>query len=143
MSYNSNKKVHKLFFQGLLFPRTFGLANLHLNSASYSFKKATGNAIPLGSCSLFVTFHVGFQTQIIFENLNYYCSNLSNLRNLQKQVKKAFCQQKLFWPFTVRINCSSDLKIFENSRSSASNFKSFSRLLEQFIQTVKGHNNFL
>ena len=32
------------------------------------------------------------------------------MRNLQEQVKKAFCYQKLSWPFTVWINCSSDLK---------------------------------
>ena len=63
------------------------------------------------------------------------------MRNLQEQVKKAFCCQKLFWPFTVWINCSSDLKNFANSRPSASNFKSFSRSLEQFLNTV-GQNNF-
>ena len=39
------------------------------------------------------------------------------------------------------INCSSDLKNFANSRPSASNFKSFSRSLEQFFVTV-GQNNF-
>ena len=38
------------------------------------------------------------------------------MRNFQEQVKKALCHQKLFWPFTVWMNCSSDLKIFENSR---------------------------
>ena len=63
------------------------------------------------------------------------------MKNLQEQVKKAFCYQKLFWPFTVWINCSSDLKNFANSRPSASNFKSFSRSLEQFFLTV-GQNNF-
>ena len=89
------------------------------------------------------------------------------MRNLQKQVKKAFCYQKLFWPFTVRINCSSnlkffrcyfgpndffqkafwnqltfsDLKNFENSWPSASNFKSFSQSVERFFLTV-GQNNF-
>ena len=63
------------------------------------------------------------------------------MRNLQEQVKKAFCYQKLFWPFSVWINCSSDLKILENCRPSASNFKSFSRSLEHFFQTV-GQNNF-
>ena len=73
--------------------------------------------------------------------MNYNCSNLLDMRNLQEQVKKAFCYQKLFWPFTVWINCSSDLKFFENSRLSASNFKSFSRSLEQFFLTV-GQNNF-
>ena len=60
------------------------------------------------------------------------------------QVKSLKCQKiswrnvilllKLFWP-TVRKN-------FANSRPSASNFKSFSRSLEQFIQIVKGQNNF-
>ena len=55
--------------------------------------------------------------------------------NLQEQVKKAFCYQKLFWPFTVWINCSSDLKNF------ASNFKSFSPSLEHFFLTV-GQNYF-
>ena len=53
-------------------------------------------------------------------NLNYNCPN--------SLVKKAFCYQKLFWHFTVRTNCSSDLK-------------SFSQSLEQFFLTV-GQNNF-
>ena len=53
------------------------------------------------------------------------------MRNLQEQVKKAFSYQKLFWPFTVWINC----------RPSASNFKSFSQSLEQFFLTV-GQNSF-
>ena len=74
---------------------------------------------------LFLTFPACFSIPIIFSNLNSYCSNLSYLRNLQGQVKKAFCYQKLFWPFTVRINCSSDLKYFANSQPSASNFKIF------------------
>ena len=63
------------------------------------------------------------------------------MRNLQEQVKKAFYYQKLFWPFTVWINCSSDHKIFANSRPSASNFKSFSWSLEQYFLT-KGQNIF-
>ena len=68
-------------------------------------------------------------------------SNLLYLRNLQEQVKKAFCYQRLFWPFTVWTNCSSDLKKILNSRPSASNFKKFSQSLEQFFLTV-GQNNF-
>ena len=40
-----------------------------------------------------------------------------------------------------KLNCSSDLKIFANSRPSASNFKSFSRSLEHFFLIV-GQNNF-
>jgi hypothetical protein len=69
------------------------------------------------------------------------CSDLLDMRNLQEQVKKSFCYEKFFWPFTVWINCPSDLKIFANSWPSASNFKQFSRSLEQFLITV-GQNNF-
>ena len=47
----------------------------------------------------------------------------------------------MFWPFTVQINCYSDVKKLAISRPSASNFKSFSRSLEQFFLTV-GQNNF-
>ena len=89
----------------------------------------------------FLSFPACFSIPIISSNFDFNCSNLSSLRNLQEQVKKAFCYQELFWPFTVWINCSSDLKIFENSRPSASNFKSFSRSLEQFFLTI-GKNNF-
>ena len=90
----------------------------------------------------FSNFFCMFLNPNFFPNLNSNCSNLSYLRNLQEQVEKAFCYQKLFWPFTVWINCSSDLKNFANSRPSASNFKKISRSLDQFIQTVKGQNNF-
>ena len=69
-----------------------------------------------------------------------FCSNLLDMRNLQEQVKKAFCYQKLFWPFTAWINCSSDLKYFANSRLSAYNFKIFTRSVEQFFLTVSQNN---
>ena len=69
------------------------------------------------------------------------CSNLWGMRNFQEQVKKVFCYQKLFWPFTVWINCSSDLKIIANSQPSALNFKSFSRKLGQFFLTVGQFGN--
>ena len=64
----------------------------------------------------FLTFPACFSIPKFVSNLNYDCSNFLDVRNLQKQVKKAFCYQKLFWPFTVWINCSSDLKNFENSK---------------------------
>ena len=92
-------------------------------------------------------FHFLTFPAIFFSNLNcnydlsYNCSKFLDVRNLKEQVKKAICYQKLFWPFTVWINCSSDLKIFANSRPSASNFVSFSQSLEQFFFTV-GQNNF-
>ena len=74
---------------------------------------------------------------IFFLSLNSNCSNLLDMRNLQEQVKKAFYYQKLNWPFTVWIDCSSS-----NSWPSASNFKRFSLSLEQFFLTV-GQNNFV
>ena len=49
------------------------------------------------------------------------------------KLKKAFCYQKMFWPFSVWINCSGDHKNFANSRPSASNFKSFTWSLGQFF----------
>ena len=71
-----------------------------------------------------------------FSNLNYNCSSLLDIRNLQEQVKKAICYQKLFWPFTVWTNCSTNA----NSQPSASDFKFFSQSLEQFFLTL-GQNN--
>ena len=65
--------------------------------------------------------------------LNSYCSNLFDMRNLQEQVKKSFCYQKLFPHFTVWINCSSDLKKFSNSRPSASNFYFFFIFITTFL----------
>ena len=63
------------------------------------------------------------------------------MRNLQEQVKKAFCNQNLFWPFTVWIHCSIDLKIFANAQPAALNFKSCSQSLEHFF-LKEGQNNF-
>ena len=60
----------------------------------------------------FFNFSCMFPNPIIFFNLNYDCSNSLEIRNLQEQVKKAFCDfglKKLIWIFTVWINCSSDL----------------------------------
>ena len=47
-----------------------------------------------------------------------------DLSNLKEQIKKAFCYQKLFWPFTVWIKWSQK------------NFKSFSWSLEHFFLKV-------
>ena len=55
---------------------------------------------------LFLNFPACFYIPILFSNLNSNCSNLLDLRNLQEQVKKAFCYQKLFWPF---FHCSNKL----------------------------------
>ena len=44
----------------------------------------------------FLTFPACLEIPIIFSNLNSDCSNLLRLRNLQEQVQKAVCYQKLF-----------------------------------------------
>ena len=48
---------------------------------------------------------------------------------------------KLFWP-TVRKNSSSDWEKLLKFEAGGQEFAKFSRSLEQFIQTVKGQNNF-
>ena len=75
--------------------------------------------------SSFSNFSCMFLNPNIFSNLDSNCSNLLDMRNLQEQVKKAFCYQKLFWPFTVRKNCSSDRENFWNLRLKAENLQTF------------------
>ena len=48
---------------------------------------------------------------------------------------------KLFWP-TVRRNCSSDQEKLVKFQAEGREFEVFFRSLEQFIQIVKGQNNF-
>ena len=47
----------------------------------------------------------------------------------------------LFWP-TVRKNCSSDREKFLKFETEGQEIAKLLRSLEQFIQTVKGQNNF-
>ena len=49
----------------------------------------------------FSNFSCMFLNSKTFSNLYSNFSNSLDLRNLQEQVKKAFCYQKLFWPFTA------------------------------------------
>ena len=48
---------------------------------------------------------------------------------------------KLFWP-TARKNCSSDREKLLKLEAEGRKFANLLRSLEQFIQTVKGQNNF-
>ena len=48
---------------------------------------------------------------------------------------------ELLWP-TVRKNCSSDQEKLLKFKAEGRRFAKFLRTLEQFIQTVKGQNNF-
>ena len=49
---------------------------------------------------------------------------------------------KLFW-LTLRKNCSSDQENVLKFESEGQEFSKIVRSLEQFVQTVKGQNNFL
>ena len=80
----------------------------------------------IGVGNIFLSnFSCMFLNPINFSNLNSNRPKLLDLTNLQEQVKKAFCYQKLFRPFTVWINCSSDLKMFSNSCLQTWNSKVF------------------
>ena len=57
-------------------------------------------------------------------------------------LKNGILLPKLFCP-TVRKKCSSDLEKHLRYEAEGREFSNFLRLLDQFIQTVKGHNNFL
>ena len=74
------------------------------------------------------------------EQLEFKLEKLLGFRNMQEKFKKELCHEKLFWTFTVQTNCSNDIKMFADSQPSASNFKSFSRILEQFFLTVSQGN---
>ena len=58
-----------------------------------------------------------------------------------KKRKNGILLPKLFWP-TVRKNCSSDRENFLKFEAEGREFAKILRSLEQFIQTVKGQNNF-
>ena len=81
----------------------------------------------------FLTFPACLGSQRFFLVWVYNHSNLLNMQNLQEQVKKAFCYQKLFWLFIIWVNYAD----FADSQPSASNFKSFSWSLEYFFLTVR------
>ena len=55
--------------------------------------------------------------------------------------KNGILLPKLFWP-TVRKNCSSDQENLLKFEAEGRGFAKFLKSLEQFIQTVKGQNNF-
>ena len=66
-----------------------------------------------------------------FSNVNSNCSDLLDMRNLQEQLKKAFCNTK---------NCSSDRKKNCNLRLKAENLQKNSLSLEHLFLTVDKNN---
>ena len=57
------------------------------------------------------------------------------------EVSSGILLQKLFWP-ALRKNCSSDQENFLKFEAEGREFGKCLRSLKQFIQTVKGQNNF-
>ena len=69
-------------------------------------------------------------------------SDLSHGQNLLVFYhKNGILLPNLFWP-TVRKNCSSDWEKLLEFEAEGREFAKILRSLEQFIQTVKGQNNF-
>ena len=65
------------------------------NGKGYDYEK-NGPSSVFDDWYDFLTFTACFSIPIIFSNFDFNFSNLSSLRNLQEQVKKAFCYQELF-----------------------------------------------
>ena len=62
-------------------------------------------------------------------------------KDLQEVTSNGILLPKLFWPI-VRKNCSSDQEKLLKFKVEGRDFAKRLRSLEQFIQTVKGQNNF-
>ena len=83
---------------------------------------------------LFSNFPVGFWIPIIFSTLNLNCSNVLDLRN---KLKKSSVSK-----IVLTFHCFLQFQNFCKFLDSASDFKRFSRSLEQFFLTLLGQNNF-
>ena len=88
-----------------------------------------------------------FSSKFVFEQCNRMFSHnvpslvsLNNIK-LKEKVNNGILLPKLFWPI-VRKNCSSDREKLLKFEDEGQEFAKFLRSLEQFIQTVKGLNNF-
>ena len=83
---------------------------------------------------------------ILFYSISFFVTFLLNLFEFEegiifKFLKNGILLPKLFWP-TVNKNCSSDREKLLKFEAEGREFAKFLRSLEQFIQTVKGQNNF-
>ena len=82
--------------------------------------------------------------EVIFSKWHFDCSNTLDLikTSFLKVVPIFHCLNILFWPFTVHINCLSDLKHFANSRPSALNFQKFFSVDYKNIFSHRPRNTF-
>ena len=110
--------------------------------------------IPLTTfCVLLCTCDVSIQPELLLEPIpNYWAPEVINVLELghwqyiftclvEILDRNCILLPKLSWP-TVRKNCSSDREKLLKFEAEGREFPKFLRSLEQFIQTVKGQNNF-
>ena len=76
---------------------------------------------------------------VALKQVGYFIFDFRNWEIFNK--RNCILLPKLFWP-TVRKNCSSDREKLLKFEAEGREFAKFLRSLEQFIQTVKGQNNF-
>ena len=74
-------------------------------------------------------------------NSNKVCIRYIFKKNYLLKLGNGILIPKLFWP-TVRKKCLSNRKLLLKFEAEGREFAKFLRSLEQFIQTVKGQNNF-
>ena len=91
--------------------------------------------------AFFFYFFLHFSKSQYFFHLNYNCSNSLDKKNLQEHVEEKFCYQKLFGPFNVQTNCTSDCEYLLKLEAKSREFARILRSLEHFFLRV-GQNNF-
>ena len=67
--------------------------------------------------------------------------NIKHWMHLEEKTTNGILFPKVFWP-SVRKNCSSDLEKLLKFEAEGREFAKILRSIKQFIQTVKGQNNF-
>ena len=95
--------------------------------------------VTLVTHDIFSNFSCGFLNPPKIFQSNLWLSDLLDLKNLQDYFKKAFYYKKVFWPFTVWITYSSDLKFFSITRTI---------FFSQWVRTIlvtkyRSHRSFL
>ena len=75
------------------------------------------------------------------EKFSWYNPERVHIYFKEQGVRNGILLPKLVWP-TVRKNCSNDREKLLKFEAEGREFAKFLRSLEQFIQTVKGQNNF-
>ena len=103
-----------------------------------------GESFQIIIVNLIPSFNGTFSATELSTNLHTHLIIMKNYRTsltFYEFLKNGILLPKLFWP-TVRKKCSSDREKLLKFEVEGREFAKFLRSLEQFIQTVKGQNNF-